>query len=480
MLGSYFLCVVDDLDTSNVNMKTIKNNLYMLFPLGIFSLLFLPFITTVPMLDGNIDFVKSHYFFIGGFPLYFANFTSIHPPLKIFLTDILYFIFGENYIVFNLLGVLFGYIAIISTYFIGKAFDHKKVGLMASLLLSIQPLFIASGIYGLNDFLLTSLILLSISLYLYRKYAFLSAALTLVALAKETGLLVIILFLCIDFFCSRKKYVVTFFPYVLPLATYTLWSWFLHTSGKGAWKDWIFTDTADRGTFYTVANNIINLKIFNVYALQHWAQLLFLNFNWILIILATFSTCLYFSKKHNRHFFARFIMNYDQKSKATIFIVLFCFLYGLTVLTLQTYTIPRYALPIIPFLLLWFSVSIFTITKNSARNIIIGIAFIFTVLGLFGSVDPVATVLWGKTRILGQDIYATNIRLSGNDGITYNLQYLLIAQRRTDLLHGAQQPFSYRDCLWLSPDPHNDQITFAFLKIQPSANTEYCKIRINN
>jgi hypothetical protein len=46
--------------------------------------------------------------------------------------------------------------------------------------------------------------------------------------------------------------------------------------------------------------------------------------------------------------------------------------------------------------------------------------FLVTGISLFFSVDPLSSAVWGKERILGQEIYSLRKKLAGNDGITYN------------------------------------------------------------
>lgn len=457
----------------SILLKKAATDFFIIIPLSIFSLLFLPFINSIPFLDGNINFVQSILFYEGGFDLYFELFSSVHPPLKILVLNMLYMIFGISSQAFIIIGLFWGILSITSFYFLLKKLSpgSEKFG---ALLFSINPLFLAVGIFGLTDYILTALLMFTIYSCTSRKNFLFFLGLCGITLVKETGLLIILIFLVIDslFAFKRGHKKRNLILYIIPTFLYFLWSLFLNSKGLGAWSDWIFAETADKGTFYTILNNIVTLKIFNVYATQHFLQLLFLNFNWILIILSIISTSIVLHQKSDRKKLLITLKRFDQKSKIIFFIIIFCPFYALTVLTLQTYTIPRYALPIIPFIILWFSISTTQIKNFYIKTVFIFTAFIFSMLGLFFSVDPIANALWGKVDVLGEKLYATNYKLSGNDGLTYNYQYFKIIKKRTEIIHGKSFPTGY--CPYIFPDPNNDRITATTLKFSQSFPAKVC------
>jgi hypothetical protein len=59
-------------------------------------------------------------------------------------------------------------------------------------------------------------------------------------------------------------------------------------------------------------------------------------------------------------------------------------------------------------------------------------------------------------------LYALPDHLSGNDGISYNLQYTRIVQIRTNKIQ-KPNPKEMNDCFWLFPDPENDTKTMVIL-----------------
>ena len=439
----------------------IRKNVWLFVSLILFSTLFLPFITTLPLRDGNIDFVQSYYFFQGGYDKFFLHFNSAHPPLKVFTLSMLYQIFGVHPEFPALLGYILGFGGIIGGFITSKKLSNTKTASLFVTLLSINPLFISSGIFSLTDYILTNLILISLALFLNNKLFLYTLSLIAIVLTKETGILFVIILLAVDIIYSQKR-IRTLMPYIAAFAAYGLWQYFLHSLGKSSWKDYLFTSTADRGTFYTVFHNIITLQIINGYAHQQLLQLLFLNSNWIMIGSSIILTFVFFSNKVDRTKFINQLIAPNQKSKAIITIALFCFLYFISVLSLQTFTIPRYALPIIPFLILWFSVSIQKLKTIIIERILVTIVFSVSLISLFISPDPFASSLWGKTDLLGQNIYSMANTISGNDGVVYNLQFIKGGKLRTKIIKGYatnHDAAPWRLCKDLFPDPKNDLIT---------------------
>src|ERR1700704_1852387 len=67
-----------------------------------FTLLFFPFVGLVPYLDGDTEFLIAVNFYLGK---YLTNWMPYHPPLKLFMTDILFHIFG--FYSYSFLGYIF-------------------------------------------------------------------------------------------------------------------------------------------------------------------------------------------------------------------------------------------------------------------------------------------------------------------------------------------------------------------------------------
>jgi len=89
------------------------------------------------------------------------------------------------------------------------------------------------------------------------------------------------------------------------------------------------------------------------------------------------------------------------------------------------------------------------------------------VLSLFRSIDPLSMYIWGMTDEFGETLYDLRGHSSGGDGVTYNMQYVSITDKRTALIRSIERsmvlPQIEKDCLTIFPDPRSDKITLRAL-----------------
>lgn len=471
-------------------MKFFKTSLfdpYLLLSLVTFLALSLPFIGVIPHLDGNIDFVKNYDFASGGFSQLFQNWHSVHPPGKEFVTFIFFSLFGLTKHSYSLIGPVFGVLGIILFYSLASELFGKTPGRLSAFLLSVSPLFLSVGLFSLTDYLLTVFIIGSFYFYLKVKIPLLALFLNLSFLTKESGLIAPLSIILIELLSikkphsPKKSFPATWLALLLPFIFYYLWSTFLKINDKPIWSDWNFSETAAKGTLYTLFRNVVSLKLFNTFAYQNWLHLFVLNFNWFYWSLLLLGGFIIFKKAFKQK--SSISIPTSHSGRVTLSILLFCVLYTLIVLSFQTYTIPRYTLPVLPFLFLGAARSLEKIKKisNTFSTFLLMSLFLIIGISLFSSVDPISLAIWGKEKVLGQEIYAVRKKLAGNDGITYNMQYALIAKKRTRQILAAKSTggtvFS-EDCFWIYPDPRNDRKTNEILKL--SINFSKPCLTINN
>ncbi len=382
--------------------SSIKKH-YLLIPsITLYTLLFLPFFTLLPYLDGYNEFYLAYSFFKGN---YFEHWLEYEPPIKSILLTVFFHLFGIYSYTFA--GYLLGLLGIISIFLITKKLFDKKTALLASYLLATSGLYVSTSVFSLNDFMVTIFILLSFALYVHKKYIVYAVCITIGVLSKETTILFPLSILLVDLYRKRFRY-----TDLLPFLALLIWILYVHLSGHALWNDWNFSKTASGGSLYTIANNIVTLSVFNQYAYENWLHLLFLNFNWVFWIL----TILYVIKgKRNDNFYI---------------LVLFAFLYSFLVLSFQTFSIARYVLPILPFLYIY---SASYISKSSYQKYLIPLVVLVIVLSLFSSSDPISNMIWRKDTLLSEKVYTSN--LDGRDGMTYNMEFLFAAKRRNAIIY---------------------------------------------
>ena len=344
----------------------------------------------------------------------------------------------------------------------------------------------------LADFLLT--VIMIACLYYYVKGNFLLVALlgSFAVLTKETGILLPLSIIGVELMSLIFR--VTIHPKtkqsaikwtnlalsLIPILTAAIWIYFLHSQGKGVWSDWNFSSVSHKGSVYTVIHNVFTLGIFNKYAYQQWLHLFVLNFNWLITTTILIGLIVWVTGKHKLTNFAK--LTTRPKTKLITVSFLFTLSYIILVLSFQTYAIPRYSLPVIPFTLIAFTASLSyltSLTKNP--KIVFNYSFLLFIIlmgfRLFTSIDPVSLKIWGKTEVLGQKLYGLNHHLAGNDGITYNAQYLLIIKNRTSQILPSSTTRDIEkapNCNWLFPDPNNDIRTVKILKLKDAEIVKTC------
>jgi len=146
----------------------------------------------------------------------------------------------------------------------------KIPGRISTFLLAINPLFLSVGIFSLTDYLLTIFVIGSFYFYLRGKALLLTIFLGLSLLTKESGLLVPVSIALIEISTIKKTYgnkksfpLGTLFGLALPFLLAYLWSIFLRINGKPVWSDWNFSETASRGSLYTIVNNLVTFSFLN-------------------------------------------------------------------------------------------------------------------------------------------------------------------------------------------------------------------------
>jgi len=401
----------------------------LILPIALYIFLFIPYLYLIPSNDGSLEYLFANNWLIGDNRL---QLLSLHPPFKLILFSIFFKSLGYGSI--GYVGLLFGILGIAALYIIGKKLFDGNVALLSSVLLSLSGLFISVGLFSIHDFLMTVLILIAFAFYLYSRYTLYAIFACIAVLTKETAIFFPMSILIADLFIKKKITFVAFTPFIV-LAWYIE---FVHFSGYHLWNDWNFSNTASDGSALTMFINLITLQIFNKYAYENWLHLFVFNFNWVYWIFTGIS------------FF--YIKQFALK-KELVPIGLFTLSFILTVLSFQTFTINRYILPLLPFVYLFAS---WGALRLRFKPVFISLLVIASLTSLLFSVDPISNMLWGKMQILGESVYL-NKPLDGNDGITYNMQYLTIMKERTMMIDEG-------DCKIPPIISYNTQ-TLALLKI---------------
>lgn len=444
-----------------------STDIYLLSAIAIFCLFTLPFVGTIPYLDGTIDFLQSHDIYTGGLLKYFTMWHSVHPPFKYYILSLVYHVFGFTTTSFALWSVISGVGGIIAFHHVAKNLTGKTSARLSTFLFALCPLYIATSTANLYDYVFVIIMLFAIWFYSEGRIILYVLAASCLVLTKETGFLFALVVFIVEFidallfFVKYKKFavfnlIVTIFPIVI----FMLWLLLLEGVGKHTWSEWIFAPTAKQGAFATVIYNITSGHLLNPFAYRQWLQLLVYNFNWVYVGIGVLGITRYLLRK-NFHY-----TNY-LRIKTLGILAAFFISYMLFVLSLQTFTIIRYTLPLIPLIMMTSGASLLYITKKNASIKIVIIVFFIGVslLRLFWSIDPISRLIWGKSLVYHQALYGSNDSWGGSDSITYNMQYLFILRKRSsEITDGIGKGYiTSEDCRWLYRDPHNEQRLLAII-----------------
>lgn len=427
--------------------KRISFNLWLLLPIIVFTFLFLPFIDTPVCWDAGAEYDMTNTFYTRGIRE-FSLITIAHPPFKPILVSSFYKVFGNSTRTYNLVGLAAGYMGIIAIYLLTKYLYNKNAALFSSLLLSTFPLFLANSVNGLNDFILTGLIILAIYFYSQKKIFLYILSASAAVLTKETAALLpaCVLFVELIFaFRGKEKNIMNLFIRFLllcsPLFLLFLWNKYTFFNGRSsAWWN------APEGAYVAILKNLITLNIFTTYTKEHISKLLFFNFNWVYwLILITGS--ILFIRSIRKIAIKLFFFQQKQKNK-TIFVIILLFIsYIFSVLTFQVPPTARYHLVIIPYMLIGVSIILCRYLKRIPFILLLSFG-IFSFFSLFFSVDPITSGIWNKQYLEGQNVYTKS---TGDDGLVYNLQYLFILKQRRNQILSQYHKTTESQLNWYHP-----------------------------
>jgi len=138
-----------------------------------------------------------------------------HPPLAKLGMWAGMLVFGENPIGWRIPGALLGTLTVFLVYLISKElFKDKLVGVIASLVFSLDGLPLVMSRIGMNDSYFLLFTLLSLYLYIKDRYLFSSLAFGLALSSKWSALWAIPIFV-VAHFCLKKKFVIGYLYYLL-------------------------------------------------------------------------------------------------------------------------------------------------------------------------------------------------------------------------------------------------------------------------
>lgn len=378
------------------------------------------FIDLPPWWDGTTTAVTALDTVKNNINLYMDFFGK--PPFIFLSLGTLFKIFGYSPGMIHVFMMVFSIAAIIFTYKAGEILGGKEIACCASFLLSFSPLFIAQSV-NLN-FDLPSMALLMAVYYFYLKknYALLAIFGTMLVMTKEIGILFIAALLLSTILISYKaekksnKLITALAAQLIPVIVFIGWAYGNYTR---------------RGWFLFPRDSPIMKfdSIFNENLIMRSEQLLVINYNWILTILIICSILIWFYRQ--RESFDR------EKIKMLLPLILFFFMFFITVAPIRDFNLPRYVIVLYP---AFYLASAWAISVLSGKNknlfaiIIVFMALLFAAQSAYSVYSPYPYVFLDPAT---QKIYGENpsLTLDGSGVMEINLRYVDYVKADIELIH---------------------------------------------
>lgn len=427
-----------------------------------------------------------------------------HPLGRIAILTAFLLIFGMNSFAATLPGFLLNLAAVFSIYKICIKFANPNCARIAAILLACDPLFIATSIHTLPDHFYAAVALVACYAYSYNKTKLWCVALVVAALTKETALLLIFAFIgqwIISVpFSLREKKILDYKKILIPIAVvclYFLYLKIIKSFGVGPWS------FAGKSGFASVVENLhdlVGLKrliMGNFFEHYNWLSLTIFNFQWLINALACWWFVVFFASKFKKneeglseislciarivmsaltlifiyfayyffewknyilsigvfiilptaYFFSVTLAYHLQKNKSYYFespffaIFLMATMHVCLVLTFNTWSIPRYVLPVTVFLIIPASFFVDFLSCHvgkTVRYFLYAAGLCVMAVRFFVSADPITSELkdsngqlvYAVERLYGETYYRD--RVSNLDFVVYNNQYLSMLSKRSD------------------------------------------------
>lgn len=200
-----------------------------------------------------------------------------------------------------------------------------------------------------------------------------------------------------------------------------VWRLGLSAAGGEPWESWLLTPNADDGSYAVALRAMLALED-GLFMRQNLANALVVNWLWLPSALALVTVALGLRRSA------------PPPLRAAIGLVAgLALVYAWTTLGFPTYTIPRYAAPVILCTVL-LSLLGLALWPRRARPFVLGALLLAFLLGASGPTDPVSRALFGTTTVAGQEIYDTDQVQRGPDRMMINLALLEATEDLNDRL----------------------------------------------
>ncbi len=403
---------------------------------------------TAPM-DGMVYYRQATQFFAYGPLAAFQKNNFIHPPLFYIVQGIFFIFFGISPQTYTLLGYVLFVITSLGMYVSLKQLFNRRVALVATSLLFMNPHTIVGTFYPNPDIILMYVFIFTLFAHTYEKKLILMFSYVLLFLAKDTGLVMcagIVFVRSIHGIYHHKSIKMKIWSVVqetllcLPvILTYGLWSSYTNVIGANWREIFLHEETTETSYIVFAIKKLVTFGFINPRLIQSIFNIFALNFQWIYTALLLLLWHLFFKKK---------IATTNPQRSFILALVFTSILYLCVVLSFPTWTIPRYGIHMLVPLFFFLSVYINQIKwKLLYVGIVVGL-LCTTLISNTASVDPVSMRI-GSIPSASEWIYDSGFNTNGPDGLLYNFQYMKKVALQNELIQHAyeeQADYVVTDC----------------------------------
>jgi hypothetical protein len=387
-----------------------------------------PFIGEAPDLDAMISLRESIVFHREGLEGLIADRvgTGIHPPLMDMLSSLAFSLFGEDprsqqLLAIPLLGVLAAAVERLLAPWLPTG---QRV--VATLAVAICPALAIVMALVTREGLIAVVLAVALAVALAptqgkRQLLALGAVLALLPLTKDAGLVLVFPFAVFaavtgepPAWQQRLRRGATVLA--LPVATSLCWRAVLALAHGSSWHTWIVSPKADDGPYVVALRAMFGFED-GIYLRQNLANAFIVNYLWLPALLALATLVLAWRRPAPAAL---------QRSVALLLGLVAMSVW--TTLTFPTFTVPRYAAPVILCTLVIALLGL-TLWPPRARPYVLGALIGAFALGAWSPTDPVTRKLWGTVSVGGERVYDTTERERGPDRTVINFAALRATQR---------------------------------------------------
>jgi hypothetical protein len=202
----------------------------------------------------------------------------------------------------------------------------------------------------------------------------------------------------------------------LPVAASLAWRIVLALAGGSSWHTWIVSPKAGDGPYVVALRAMFGFED-GIYLRQNLANAFVVNYLWVPALLALTTLVLLWRRPAPGAL---------QRSIALLAGLVAMSVW--TTLTFPTFTVPRYAAPVIMFTLLIALLGL-PLWPPRARPFVLGALILAFALGAWSPTDPVTRAIWGTVSVGGERVYNTTELDRGPDRTAINFAALRATER---------------------------------------------------